>query len=192
MESFCVSSNTFPGFPNRIPGPPGTPDTFPGHIGSFPWLLLMVILIFLIFLGSKKRVQERFEVSWYSRRSELVKWQYNPNDHKWGIFGCIKDCYIRIQWWLLDSVTRFLGFPRQFLRILDGFLDHFWWKYWYFSKDWFTNLLGQWSSSLCLVNFPGSPSRFPGPPGPPWPPPGHVSLVYWFISWTSFDGNIDI
>ena len=36
VESFCVSSNMFPGFPNRIPGPPGTPDTFPGHIGPFP------------------------------------------------------------------------------------------------------------------------------------------------------------
>ena len=48
VESFCVSSNMFPGSPNRIPGPPGTPDTFPGHIGSFPWLLLMVILIFYL------------------------------------------------------------------------------------------------------------------------------------------------
>ena len=48
-------------------------------------------------------------------------------------------------------MTGFLGLPRHFLRILDGFLDHFWWKYWYFSKDWFINLLSQWSSSLWLV-----------------------------------------
>ena len=37
MESFFVSSCTFPGSPDRFPGPPGTPDTFPGHIGPFPW-----------------------------------------------------------------------------------------------------------------------------------------------------------
>ena len=102
--------------------------------------------------GSKKRVQERFEVSWYSRRSELVKWQYNPNDHKWGIFGCI-NLYPSDwdQWLLRDSVTRFLGFLRKFLRILDGFLGHFWWKYWCFSKDLFINFLDQRGSSLYVV-----------------------------------------
>ena len=36
VESFFVSSYTFPGSPDRFPGPPGTPDTFPGHIGPFP------------------------------------------------------------------------------------------------------------------------------------------------------------
>ena len=41
--------HTFPGSPDRFPGPPGPPgipDTFPGYIGPFPGLLLMEILIF--------------------------------------------------------------------------------------------------------------------------------------------------
>ena len=36
VESFPISSYTFPGSPDRLTGPPGTPDTFPGHIGQFP------------------------------------------------------------------------------------------------------------------------------------------------------------
>ena len=55
------------------------------------------------------------------------------------------------QWLLRDSVTRFLGFLRKFLRILDGFLGHFWWKYWCFSKDLFINFLDQRGSSLYVV-----------------------------------------
>ena len=34
------------------------------------------------FLGARKRVQERVELSCNSRKSELVKLQYNPNDYK--------------------------------------------------------------------------------------------------------------
>ena len=42
---------------------------------------------------ARKRVQERVKVSWNSRKSELVIIQYNPNDYKWGIFGCPKSYY---------------------------------------------------------------------------------------------------
>ena len=44
-----MTSHTFPGSPDRFPGPPGPPrypDTFPEYIGPFPGLLLMEILIF--------------------------------------------------------------------------------------------------------------------------------------------------
>ena len=42
--------------------------------------------------SARKRVQEIFAISWNPRKSELVKLQYNPNDYKWGIFGC-PTCY---------------------------------------------------------------------------------------------------
>ena len=38
--------HTFPGSPDRFPGPPGSHDMFLGYIGPFPGLLLMGILIF--------------------------------------------------------------------------------------------------------------------------------------------------
>ena len=103
-------------------------------------------------------MQEIVEISWKSRKSELVRLKYKPKDYKWGTFGCpMSYCYINLypsdwdQWLLRDSVTRFLGFLRKFLRILDGFLGHFWWKYWCFSKDLFINFLDQRGSSLYVV-----------------------------------------
>ena len=46
---------------------------------------------------ARKHVQEKVELSCNSRKSELVKLQYNPNDHKWGTFGCTNGyCYITI------------------------------------------------------------------------------------------------
>ena len=42
-------------------------------------------------------MQERVEISWKSRKSELVKLQYNPNFYKWGISGCPESyCYINL------------------------------------------------------------------------------------------------
>ena len=43
--------------------------------------------------SARKRVQEIFAISWNPRKSELVKLQYNPNDYKWGLFGCPKSYY---------------------------------------------------------------------------------------------------
>ena len=46
---------------------------------------------------ARKRMQERVEISWKSRKSELVKLQYNPNVYKWGISGCPESyCYINL------------------------------------------------------------------------------------------------
>ena len=42
---------------------------------------------------ARKRMQERVEISWKSRKSELVKLQYNSNDYQWGTFGCPKSYY---------------------------------------------------------------------------------------------------
>ena len=54
--------------------------------------------------SARKRVQEIFAISWNPRKSELVKLQYNPNDHKWGIFGCTK-CYCYIDFYSSDEYT---------------------------------------------------------------------------------------
>ena len=43
--------------------------------------------------SARKRIQEIVEISWKSRKSELVKLQYNPNDYKWGTFACPKSYY---------------------------------------------------------------------------------------------------
>ena len=39
---------------------------------------------------TRKHVQERVNVSWKSRKSELVKLQYIPTGYMWGTFGCHK------------------------------------------------------------------------------------------------------
>ena len=45
---------------------------------------------------ARKRVQERVDISWNSRKSEFVKLLYNPNECKWGIFRCPTSyCYIK-------------------------------------------------------------------------------------------------
>ena len=87
---------------------------------------------------ARKRMQERVEISWNSRKSELVKLQYNPNVYKWGIFGCPKSyCYINLYpsdgSWTLWHV--FLGLLRHFLGILYGFLDQSRVKYQYFRQQ---------------------------------------------------------
>ena len=46
LLTFLGAPGRFPGSTNRFPWPPGTPDTFPEHIGPFPGLLLMEIFIF--------------------------------------------------------------------------------------------------------------------------------------------------
>ena len=52
---------------------------------------------FPTFWDARKRVQERFPVSCYSRKSEFVKLQCNPNDYIKGRFGCPKSyCYINL------------------------------------------------------------------------------------------------
>ena len=86
---------------------------------------------------ARKRVQERVEISWKSRKFKLVNLQCNPNDQNWGKFGCTKRyCYINLyssdDSWTPGDVS--WGLLRHFLGILDCFLDHFWWKYWYFTS----------------------------------------------------------
>jgi len=66
------------------------------------------------------------------------------------------------------------GLLRHFLGIFDPFLDHFWWKYWYFSTG---QYLCQDRCSLARTQVSWTS----------W----HVSWLYRSISWTSFDANID-
>ena len=106
-----------------------------GKVSSDYWVNAMV---WMSSNPKRKRVQERVKISWNSRKSKLVNLQYNPNDHKWGIFGCTKCyCYINLyssdETWTPGHVS--WGLLRHFLSILDRFLDHLWWKYWYCSTD---------------------------------------------------------
>ena len=87
---------------------------------------------------ARKRMQERVEISWKSRKSELVKLQYNPNVYKW----CISvfpesDCYINVYpsdgSWTLDTFPK--SFP-VYIGPFPHFLDLCWRKYWYLTLDW--------------------------------------------------------
>ena len=88
--------------------------------------------------NARKRMQERVEISWNSRKSELVKLQYNPNVYKW----CISvfpesDCYINVYpsdgSWTLDTFPK--SFP-VYIGPFPHFLDLCWRKYWYLTLDW--------------------------------------------------------
>ena len=117
---------------------------------------------------ARKHVQEMPEISWISRKSELAKLQYNPNDHTWGIFGCTKCyCYINLyasdDFWTPGHVS--WGLLRHFLGILDRFLDHFWWKYWYFTSRLLKQSRIKYQYLHQKTKRPNSPIYLSGGPG---------------------------
>ena len=117
---------------------------------------------------ARKPVQEIAEISWNSRKFKLVNLQYNPNDHTWGIFGCTKryyyiNLYSSDDSWIPGHVS--LGLLEHFLGILDRFLDHIWWKYWYFTSRLLKQSRIKYQYLHQKTKRPNSPIYLSGGPG---------------------------
>ena len=68
-----------------------------GQLSLDIWVLMELGLSLNQEKSARKRKQEIVEISWKSRKSELVKLKYKHNYYKWAIFGCpMSYCFISL------------------------------------------------------------------------------------------------